>query len=422
MKCFPAILFILVFVYSCNVSRMAYYQDMSSTYKFESTSVHPDFLVYHNAESTSDVYFSVSSKELLYSRQSNETDFTSRFSISYLLTASYESKVVVDSGRISVTDINNGNIPKFVRGKFSIKAGMGNNGLLKVIFYDLNRKQGFDKYIDVFKSSVGTPQNFFVSTESGTPLFKNTVSANEQVMITYKRAPKGKLYGRFFKSNYPAANPPFSVMEPKAFSYKPDSMFIVQLNDTGMVTFRAPQKGIYNFSIDSNRREGLTLYRYYDGFPDIVKAEQMVFPLRYITSKEEYEEITGSKNKKLAVETFWLNCAGNKDRGKDIIRTYYTRVRYANMYFSSYLEGWKTDRGMIYIIFGPPNLVYQATGSETWVYGEESNANSVSFNFNRLINPLSDNDYFLQRSNIYKSGWFREVDDIWRQGRVYLQN
>ena len=36
---------------------------------------------------------------------------------------------------------------------------------------------------------------------------------------------------------------------------------------------------------------------------------------------------------------------------------YYSRVSYANEHFRHFIEGWKTDRGMIYIIYGPPNYV-----------------------------------------------------------------
>ena len=37
---------------------------------------------------------------------------------------------------------------------------------------------------------------------------------------------------------------------------------------------------------------------------------------------------------------------------------YYRRVRFANEEFTQYKDGWKTDRGMIYILFGPPNQVF----------------------------------------------------------------
>jgi hypothetical protein len=34
---------------------------------------------------------------------------------------------------------------------------------------------------------------------------------------------------------------------------------------------------------------------------------------------------------------------------------YYRRIEFANTNFTSYIEGWRTDRGMVYITLGPPN-------------------------------------------------------------------
>ena len=40
------------------------------------------------------------------------------------------------------------------------------------------------------------------------------------------------------------------------------------------------------------------------------------------------------------------------ERAKELIKNYYGRLQHANLFFTSYLEGWKTDRGMIFMIFG----------------------------------------------------------------------
>ncbi|MCH7783138.1 GWxTD domain-containing protein [candidate division KSB1 bacterium] len=62
---------------------------------------------------------------------------------------------------------------------------------------------------------------------------------------------------------------------------------------------------------------------------------------------------------------------------------YYRRVRFANEEFTQYKDGWKTDRGMIYILFGPPNQVFYSDFSsfekatQQWVYY----TNGVFFTF-----------------------------------------
>jgi hypothetical protein len=36
---------------------------------------------------------------------------------------------------------------------------------------------------------------------------------------------------------------------------------------------------------------------------------------------------------------------------------YYRRVAFANRSFTTFRDGWKTDRGMVYIILGPPDEI-----------------------------------------------------------------
>ncbi|MCH8287246.1 GWxTD domain-containing protein [candidate division KSB1 bacterium] len=42
----------------------------------------------------------------------------------------------------------------------------------------------------------------------------------------------------------------------------------------------------------------------------------------------------------------------------EFMTEYFKRVQYANAAFKSFQDGWKTDRGMIFILFGPPTDVY----------------------------------------------------------------
>ncbi|MDZ7846208.1 MAG: GWxTD domain-containing protein [Owenweeksia sp.] len=101
-----------------------------------------------------------------------------------------------------------------------------------------------------------------------------------------------------------------------------------------------------------------------------------------------------------------------------IARSFLQRVQEANILFSSYLEGWKSDRGIIYVIYGPPSRVYRSTSGESWVYGDESSALSYHFNFLRVGNPFTDNDYSLERSSTYRYGWGQAIES-WRNGHIY---
>jgi GWxTD domain-containing protein len=160
--------------------------------------------------------------------------------------------------------------------------------------------------------------------------------------------------------------------------------------------------------------EGYTLFCVYDGYPRINTTGRMLEPLRYLTLGQEYKQLAESLQPKEAVDNFWLSLSGGADRAVEMIRNYYGRVEDANRFFFSFCEGWKTDRGMIYIIFGPPNVVYRSGQAEFWTYGEVNNYRSMEFVFIKVINPFTGNDYILQRQENYKPYWYNAVQQ-WRR-------
>ncbi|HOI88688.1 MAG TPA: GWxTD domain-containing protein, partial [Lentimicrobium sp.] len=92
----------------------------------------------------------------------------------------------------------------------------------------------------------------------------------------------------------------------------------------------------------------------------------------------------------------------------------YGRVEDANRLYSISGEGWKSDRGMIYIVYGPPNVVYRNSTSEQWTYGETGNPLSLRFLFNLENSADTPADYFLIRSDSYRNPWHLAVSN-WRR-------
>ena len=127
--------------------------------------------------------------------------------------------------------------------------------------------------------------------------------------------------------------------------------------------------------------------------------------------------MAASSDPKAALDVFWLSCANEKDQGAQLISTYYGRVEEANRYFSGILPGWKTDRGMVHIVFGVPNKIRKSRESEWWIYGDEDSVNSVTFRFLKVEHPWDDNFYALGRNIQFRMPWDRMVTN-WRNGRV----
>jgi GWxTD domain-containing protein len=83
--------------------------------------------------------------------------------------------------------------------------------------------------------------------------------------------------------------------------------------------------------------------------------------LRYIATSEEMERLKQAKEDERL--QLWVDFWRSKDptpqtAENEIQEEYYRRLRYANVNFSiSKREGWKTDMGRIYIIYGHPDEV-----------------------------------------------------------------
>jgi GWxTD domain-containing protein len=140
----------------------------------------------------------------------------------------------------------------------------------------------------------------------------------------------------------------------------------------------------------------------------------MIPVTRYIATQSEFNDLQEAGKPAEAIDKFWLSITNNQARAKVLIRDYYTRVKQANKLFYTHKPGWKTDRGMFYIVMGPPQLVYRSDDLETWIYGESTKYNALKVNFFKVENPFTENDFSLDRSPTLKDDWFFAID-VWRR-------
>ncbi len=81
----------------------------------------------------------------------------------------------------------------------------------------------------------------------------------------------------------------------------------------------------------------------------------------YIISPDErkaFLQLETNEEREQFIESFWLRRSSNPDLpDNDFKEEHYRRIAYANEHFASGIPGWKTDRGRIYIIWGPPDEI-----------------------------------------------------------------
>jgi len=155
-----------------------------------------------------------------------------------------------------------------------------------------------------------------------------------------------------------------------------------------------------------------------ESFPGVSNTREMIQCTRYIMSKDEYDKCLFAEDQKAAIDKFWLGIGGSQERARELLRKYYSRVKEANKHYSSYLPGWKTDRGMIYVVMGQPYSTFSGKDSETWVYGTEANPSALRFVFSKSKTARTENDFVLERSPFYRDPFHMAVE-YWRQGLVF---
>ena len=201
--------------------------------------------------------------------------------------------------------------------------------------------------------------------------------------------------------------------------------------ETAVIEFTLPELERGNYAAvltlevegeERTRRKYFSVKR--AGFPRITTIRQMAEALVYIAKADELEHILSARDAaemKERFDAFWAERLPNREAAQSLLESYYSRVEEANILFSNHKEGWKTDPGMIYIVFGPPAYTDRQAFRHDWYYMERGialNQRLPPFIFRRAtaygFAGLFEN-HILQRARAYEEHWRRRVEK-WREG------
>lgn len=136
----------------------------------------------------------------------------------------------------------------------------------------------------------------------------------------------------------------------------------------------------------------------------ILDLDKAVDQLMYIAQDGELQYIREAKEEEERHKRFlefWAKRDPDPQTSRnELMEEYYQRVDYANKNFTHYLEGWKTDMGMVYIRFGSPENVERhpfdqdAKPYEIWYYYQLNRqfifVDETGFGDYRLRYPTTD--------------------------------
>ena len=92
--------------------------------------------------------------------------------------------------------------------------------------------------------------------------------------------------------------------------------------------------------------------------------------VRWIISDDErkaFMQLSNDEERDQFIEAFWQRRNPNPDsEDNEFKEEHYRRIAYANEHFAAGIPGWKTDRGHMYIAFGPPDEIESHAGGGTY--------------------------------------------------------
>ncbi len=143
-----------------------------------------------------------------------------------------------------------------------------------------------------------------------------------------------------------------------------------------------------------------------DDFPMPLKEiNGLIEQLQYIAKSDEIDFMrngkTDTEKQKRFLEFWKKKDPSPNTKRNEVMQEYYRRVKSANKFFSTtYSQGWRTDMGMVYIIFGEPNNIERrpydmdSKPYEIWEYYQDNKqfvfVDNTGFGDYRLVSPIWD--------------------------------
>ncbi len=153
--------------------------------------------------------------------------------------------------------------------------------------------------------------------------------------------------------------------------------------------------------------------------------------VRWIITDEErntFKALKTDDEREQFIEQFWLRRDPDPDTDSNEYREeYYQRIAYANEHFTSGIPGWKTDRGRMYIMFGPPDEKesHPSGGSydrPTWEGGGSTSTYPFEIWWYRYIEGVGS-DVEVEFVDPSGSGEYRIARNAWeKDALLYVPN
>ena len=345
-------------------------------------------------------------------------EFAERFTLNYVIYPDFASRERLGYGNVPFTEANTtqtGAAQFMIR--FDVKKPA--NQITGVLLSELSEIGTVKKVLNDlqirFKAAKVSDRLGLFERSGNVPLLQNYVTVNDTFMIRGAIKQSKNLHVLRYKHDFDPAVPPMNTSPRNAArTLDVDTTFL--LNTDTPIVLR--EEGLYFMVEDTLDAYGIGITVANKRFPKMTRPAELVRPVMYMSQSQEINNLLNAKDSKKELDLYWLTLmSGNVDIAKRTIKIFYERVEESNRLFTTYKEGWKTDKGMIFIVMGPPDRVQRSKDREVWVYAQRANFSEINFTFNRRPNQFVEDHYELQRYVEYQPIWYPMVE-AWRSGNI----
>lgn len=359
------------------------------------------------------VFFEEDSAHLYLEFIFNQGKIFDDYHFIYELHESYHTLDIVNSDTLDIKKyiiaINSNKISTYFTLPRSNKTDIA---IIKVI----NKNTGIDYVYDIpfiEDYNFSTDGLIFYNEDGKTPYLNSFINKQQSIQIKSISNFTDPIYVFYYSQYFDEAVPPMIIEDDRAAKELIiDSVFTIQQNDP--FVFRS--EGLYFFQKDSSSANGIGIRVQDLYFPLTKTFDAVLEPLIYISTRSETDGIRNAPNPKEAFEQYWINLIKIPSLATATVSKYYERVEGANYLFTNFEEGWKSDMGLIYIIYGPPNDVYKSEEIIDWVYNRNLTMPVIRFSFYKVKNVFTNQHYTLLRKKNFDKNWFKSVE-LWRDGK-----
>ncbi len=364
-----------------------------------------DYKIYEENDSTAKIYFDILNENLLSKRDSLDR-WNRKASLQVLVRKNGVSKETFENASKDWIVFENEN---FID-SLSIKIPKKEDVFMNIIYSDLNKHVYFEnQYWWIRKKSFCAEQFVLINPNTNKPATKH-FQKNESLWIKSHHTDNKKVEIKQFKNFSKAAIAPFSLVDTEPDFTKYDSVLNLTFENT---LLKVDAKNCLNIICNPQEKsESIAFFTNNKSEMDIA-----IQCMNYICSAAEIEKLKNLEIQKMVFDQFWMKAAGNNlSKSNKLQNEFFKRIIYANKNFSSFKLGALTDLGMIYIVYGEPIKIEKDGFQQNWYYDQQGNE-QIKFTF---LNDLSNgipNNYYLERSAIYRSSYYLAVEN-WRNGIV----